>query len=289
MEDVKTAVVHHPSPVGFPFFSRLPAEIKVRVFNLAALAPRIIHVQWERLYPENYIGSGIPYEEIAWVDKFTSRDPVPAVLQTCHLARQLSQDVYTKAFRPRRNPDSAEAIPVCDESRYLWVNFEVDKFRMSYYTLRDTLAAEKAQIRELVLEADYIGEEFMADYTELFTGMKSLKTLDVVTELELRKWAGELDALWGIFEDLFASEEGWKHSEINIIEAKTGDTMGYLNEERWLKKFAADRYEKLVLSRQDRNNAAREHVSHRERFATFRESSGRGRIEDDRLTWRKSL
>lgn len=84
----------------------------------------------------------------------------------------------------------------------------------------------------MILEADYIGEEFISDHTELFTAMISLKTLDIITELELRKWANELDTLWGIFEDLFGSEEGWTHLEINIIEAGTGDTMTYLNEER---------------------------------------------------------
>jgi hypothetical protein len=71
-------------------------------------------------------------------------------------------------------------------------------------------------------------------------------SLNIVTTLELRRWDGDLDRIWGIFQELFGGVKGWTQPEVRIINETTGDTMTDLNKEWWCERFALDNYKPFV-------------------------------------------
>lgn len=147
------------------------------------------------------------------------------------------------AFRPVvLEPESTQFNAEPSLARFTWVNFKVDTIRIKARTLHRCARTEVAQIRSLILMADGGGADFEL-YRQVFSHMNKLARLDVEAQGKLRDWDRKLDACWGISEDAFAGVDGWTHPEVRIIETATGDVMNYANEERWIARFVAERWE----------------------------------------------
>ncbi|CRK30699.1 hypothetical protein BN1708_015838 [Verticillium longisporum] len=143
-------------------FSRLPTELRLHIWNLAA-EPRRVMILGISCY--SYEGGAMVGHEL-----FTSRTPVPAVLHACCEARQLPS--YRKAF--------ASQFASAPESKqdYVWVDFAADTIQCSE-SLVWFSPEERPLIRHLRMEV-YNHEDFEEEGMPMMRELKALKSLDIL-------------------------------------------------------------------------------------------------------------
>ncbi|EGY15175.1 hypothetical protein VD0002_g6576 [Verticillium dahliae] len=161
-------------------FSRLPAELRLHIWNLAA-EPRRVMILGISCY--SYEGGAMVGHEL-----FTSRTPVPAVLHACCEARQLPS--YRKAF--------ASQFASAPESRqdYVWVDFAADTIQCSE-SLVWFSPEERPLIRHLRMEV-YNQEDFEEEGMAMMRELTALKSLDILYGYDLKHWFGMYDWDFGV-------------------------------------------------------------------------------------------
>ncbi|KAI0400700.1 hypothetical protein F4802DRAFT_471624 [Xylaria palmicola] len=93
----------------FHLFPRLPTELRLQIWALAAEGPRMLHVRVEN----RHVWTSETTLEYATV--YSSPTPPPAVLHACWESRQAAP--YERSFF---------SSPLIAEARYIWVNFRQD-------------------------------------------------------------------------------------------------------------------------------------------------------------------
>lgn len=92
-----------PGFLQFHPFPKLPPELQLHVWSLAAMTPRRIEVFTEDLRVDT---------------DWSSHTPPPAIMHVCHDAR--ANAPYVKAFSASSSATDKQ------RSRYIWVNFDID-------------------------------------------------------------------------------------------------------------------------------------------------------------------
>ncbi|KAL3442676.1 hypothetical protein BJX65DRAFT_312584 [Aspergillus insuetus] len=111
---------------GFTLFPCLPAEVRVRIWQMA-VEPRTVEIR-----PKRGVYSALEY--------FVSSTAVPAVLQVCYEARTHAS--YQMAFALGNAP------------RYVWVNFEVDMISIGQTRFLELQGPDALLIRRLRFERE---------------------------------------------------------------------------------------------------------------------------------------
>jgi hypothetical protein len=116
----------------FDLFPRLPAELRIRVWELAAF-PRLVHLPLDQSQtPESRSPRGY----------VQSPTPCPSILHVCRESRQHAR--YQRAFLYGA------------DIQYIWLNFDVDVVSVSFDDfINDTLKHFRSQIRRLRVAVDY--------------------------------------------------------------------------------------------------------------------------------------
>ncbi|KAK3485933.1 uncharacterized protein B0T23DRAFT_325908 [Neurospora hispaniola] len=101
----------------FHLFPFLPWELRARIWELT-VEPRTVDVHAKRYYLETKENiETAPSGQQAYA-RLVSTTPVPATLQTCRESRNLG--LYQKGL------SEVEVVPEGGESRYIWLNFDID-------------------------------------------------------------------------------------------------------------------------------------------------------------------
>ncbi|KAK1774701.1 hypothetical protein QBC45DRAFT_384877 [Copromyces sp. CBS 386.78] len=102
----------------FHLFPFLPWELRALIWKLT-VEPRTVHVHAKRyLLNGARWGDDLNPDSQRAYDRLISTTPVPATLHTCRESRNLG--LYQKGL------SEVEHVPEGGESRYLWVNFDID-------------------------------------------------------------------------------------------------------------------------------------------------------------------
>jgi hypothetical protein len=157
-----------PSPpqrsmAAFHPFLRLPFQLRTLIWELA-VEPRTVEVRVKREHGES-----------GKVLHVTSPTPVPAILQTCHEARNLG--LYQQAF------NFTSGV----EPRYVWVNFKVDMISIGDTKFDKIEPAEQRLIRRLrfALEND---QSFFHYQSHELGRFSNLEEIHVICEDGLLAW-----------------------------------------------------------------------------------------------------
>ncbi|KAK3947233.1 hypothetical protein QBC32DRAFT_365921 [Pseudoneurospora amorphoporcata] len=102
----------------FHLFPFLPWELRALIWKLT-VEPRTVHVHAKRyLLNGAKWGDDLNPDSQRAYDRLISTTPVPATLHTCRESRNLG--LYQKGL------SEVEHVPEGGESRYLWVNLDID-------------------------------------------------------------------------------------------------------------------------------------------------------------------
>ncbi|KAH8667650.1 hypothetical protein BGZ60DRAFT_409692 [Tricladium varicosporioides] len=192
-------------------FSRLPLELRSRIWKLSANEPRVVTVR------------GIPAAGHLQMDHFVSLVPTPSVLQVCRESRFEALRFYTKAFTYGSSP--------C----FIWTNFNVDTIKINDFRVCRLLARDAALIQQLVVESSD-AELFNGYYAYHFSEMKGLKSILISSLQKVEEWGPEICVMESKFRDWFGGVEGWMCPEMKIIEKDTGVEMNMQNCEEILER-----------------------------------------------------
>jgi hypothetical protein len=100
-------------PKDFPQFSRLPKELRLKIWETVTDEQRVVVIHTLLGYPGGWIPTSVP-------GAFYSSTPIPAALHVCSESRKIALKRYTLSFSTRHldwNPDQPARI---------WFNFERD-------------------------------------------------------------------------------------------------------------------------------------------------------------------
>lgn len=223
----------------FHSFPRLPKELRLRIWGFA-YSPRtvVVHRRFIRETDTEYLFSPVP---------------VPGVLHACSESRfeALHRGLYTAAFvdaigghQVARSPEAValdlsliglngtytpprrETPPITAQPtilRYIWVNFDLDTFKIPDYTLGCIKAEDRAQIRRAIIEVEttFFFLNFQLDY---MSEMSGLEDLELVSDVSLKNWGRNLGWVQEEFEKWFN-----RSLKIKITEKATGDQMDSTN------------------------------------------------------------
>ncbi|OHW99375.1 hypothetical protein CSPAE12_01910 [Colletotrichum incanum] len=201
----------------FPLFSKLPFELRIRIWQLAR-EPRTLTVRAStelnkhRRHPLDYT-----------LHYYTSPTPLPAVLQTCRESRNLG--LYERSFTGGLTP------------RYIWVNFELDKIQATYWDLK-LVDIEKEIICHLSIEFEDL-ECLSRHYRQAVAGIRVLKTMEFLSQGPVREWA----YLIGWIRDIiraFSGQAEYQFSNITVVEKATGRTVSLAHYNHLLEEGAGD-------------------------------------------------
>ncbi|KAH6678626.1 hypothetical protein B0J14DRAFT_327118 [Halenospora varia] len=110
-------------------FSRLPLELRNRIWNVSAIEPRVLTIQ------------GVPTAQHLETEYFISPSPPPSTLQVCRESRFEAIKFYAKALRHGYSP------------RCIWTNFSADTIRIDDFRACKLLAGDAALTRQWVVES----------------------------------------------------------------------------------------------------------------------------------------
>ncbi|KAG9249495.1 uncharacterized protein F5Z01DRAFT_669104 [Emericellopsis atlantica] len=155
----------------FHQFSRLPPEIRTRVWELTEAEPRIVEVY---THPPTIV-----FKQIEYI-----RSPVrpPAVLHVCREARRcaLARSLYVRAFTSGSKP------------RDTWVNFEFDMISVRPITF-EPIKPEKPLIQRLRIQGSRNENWCYWRSNEMATDFPSIKEVHVICTDGVVWWRDAID------------------------------------------------------------------------------------------------
>ncbi|KAH7320964.1 hypothetical protein B0I35DRAFT_428239 [Stachybotrys elegans] len=154
----------------FHQFSRLPAELRLRIWDLTEAEPRIVDVYSA---PNNRTFKAMVYVR--------SRTRPPALLHACGDSRRsaIARSLYVKAFCSGSQP------------RYTWVNFDMDMFHFKPIFFA-CATPEKPLIQRMRIEGPF-DENFLYFSALELKDFVSIKEVHVVCTDGLRSWRQAVD------------------------------------------------------------------------------------------------
>jgi hypothetical protein len=158
----------------FHQFSRLPPELRTRIWEMTEAEPRIVDVSTR---PPGRIQGHYQYVK-------SSTRP-PAVLHACSEARRcaLARSLYVKAFTDGSQP------------RYTWVNFEKDMIAVEpiYF---DPIMSEKALIQRLRMTGHMDDEVFYHKSCHQMREFVNIKEVHVICADNIESWRQAVDEMY---------------------------------------------------------------------------------------------
>ncbi|KAJ0426763.1 hypothetical protein BJY00DRAFT_270963 [Aspergillus carlsbadensis] len=145
---------------GFALFPRLPAEIRVRIWQMA-VEPRTVEIRPNRG----------PYSALEY---FVSSTPVPAVLHVCYEARTHAS--YQQAFALGSAP------------RYVWVNFQMDMISIGHTWFLELQGPDALLIRRLRFERENDEWFFHFESKEMMDVLRYMEEIHVVCKDGVGAW-----------------------------------------------------------------------------------------------------
>jgi hypothetical protein len=172
----------------FTLFPKLPSELRLKIWRLAAPGPRTVPVEYRMKY-DTFEG-----KRVSTFSGWRSSDPVPVILHICHEAR----DEALKSYQP--------AFGSYFQQPKIYINFDIDTvlFGMELETLsqNDSLGSHGPSdyLLELFLGGDYHGandgekiQRMVLDINESLYGRRAfcwdeIRPFENLKELTVRSW-----------------------------------------------------------------------------------------------------
>ena len=166
-------------------FPCLPFELRARIWELT-VEPRTVHV--EVLLTRTLVPNPAPLPRRArgiarhpshvtnFVSRLASPTPVPATLQTCREARNLG--LYQRAFSELTK----------DETRYVWLNLDIDTIFIGQHTRFKQYKPVAHLIQRLKFERDYSEDSFYYSEASDLPIFSNTREIHVICANGLESW-----------------------------------------------------------------------------------------------------
>ncbi|KAH6627472.1 hypothetical protein F5144DRAFT_575961 [Chaetomium tenue] len=166
-------------------FSRLPFELRARVWE-QTVEPRTVHVRVlhtqirvpnpDPIPKEAEARARRPSQVTRFIPRLDSSTPVPATLQTCREARNLG--LYQQAF-PELSPD---------ETRYAWLNLEIDLIFIDTRCYLKSFKPIARLIERLKFERENSSEYFYHFESKHIRNFANTKEIHVICADGIEAW-----------------------------------------------------------------------------------------------------
>lgn len=206
----------------FHLFPRLPPEVRALIWE-STVEPRTVEVRVARtdtVAPE----SDDPRRSVR---RLFSPTPVPATLQTCREAR--NRGLYQRAFSEIALPDGGGAESKPGESRYIWVNWDIDMISIGRTCFKNFTPVAPL-IRRLRFERDTLDESFYHFEAAALRQFVNAEEIHVVCADAFRTW------------DWTSERHYWPCGRENVffIDPNDGRTMNAIELDKRLEQLARE-------------------------------------------------
>ena len=200
-------------PTAFHLFPMLPSELRIKIWNIALLLPRVVTVSCkkERLNRTRH-----------FTKCFVSQTPAPVLLHVCRESRLEGFLTYVSAFKTDTSP------------MYTFVSFENDIIQCADSMLESMGEDEVARVQSMIWEvkdAVYFGHFQM----DILMRMKKLRKLDLLIEDGVITWSEErgyvdrgVDIMIRDFEQARSRVPEWECPRVRILERVTRKELGVI-------------------------------------------------------------
>ncbi|KAL2060448.1 hypothetical protein VTL71DRAFT_9479 [Oculimacula yallundae] len=197
-------------PYGtFHLFPSLPAELRGRIWKLAANFPRTVTIKY---YP-----LGNKRDE-----RFTSPGPVAALMQTCRESRAWAG--YTQSFTA---PIFATPVfDLADSKRYIWINFDNDTIQISDHALTKVKTSDISFIRHVIVEVQN-RQAFVEITIDTLRKLRALESLRLLCHENFHDWDTVLPVIISSLDHASSGYHERKGPSIRIIQKSTGKSLAF--------------------------------------------------------------
>jgi hypothetical protein len=208
----------------FHLFPTLPIEIRLKIWSIALLHPRILTIKCNKEPYQRYK----PRAVVSW----TSDSPPPPLLSVNRETRYEALALYAPYFRTLFSP------------KCIYVNWKVDKVRFADGVIMYLGDTERALIETMVLETKDCG--YFGHYNmEILMGMGRLKELDIwARKGENYSWERSavrdyVNMLVIDFEGAREMHKGWRCPRVRIF-GESGEVASVVEGGAWIEGWTEE-------------------------------------------------